>query len=452
VPEDVSAASEFSDDPNLRVGEGDRRGWWPIACIWIGNALNVSTLMTGALLGAGLVLADAFWASLVGFGIVVAYGCFVAMEATDLGLPTSSMSTASLGRAGGRYLISLVLGISLIGWFGVQAGVCGSSFSIAIAQITGFQPPVWACSAFWGALMLVSAVYGFEGVKWVNIVSAPLLFLICLYGVGVSIAGTGVDTVFNYVPAEGIGLVAGINIAVGLWAVGGATIGDFTRYARDRKGAVLSTVVGVLPLNVLVLMMGALLAMVAPESGGDITVIFGALGLAVVGVVALVASTWSVNVGNAYSAGLAFSVMLGKGEKSYKYTTVVAGTVGIVLAAAGILDTFSLFLTVLSACIPALAGTMIADYWLIRKARPENFRPLEGVSVPGLASFVGGAAVALITGGTFTGIVDALSIPFFLGPVNGLVVSMLLYVVIYKAMRLPAFPGGIRLSLKRKES
>ncbi len=155
---------QFGEE-SLHVAESERRGWWPIACIWIGNAFNVSTLMTGAVLGAGLVLSDAFLAAFIGFGIVVAYMCFVAMESVDVGLPTSAMSTASLGKAGGRYLISLIIGISLIGWFGVQAAVCGASFSIMAADLVGFEIPIWASSVFWGVLMLATAVVGFDGVK-----------------------------------------------------------------------------------------------------------------------------------------------------------------------------------------------------------------------------------------------------------------------------------------------
>lgn len=441
----ADAASGQLGDELLHVSEQDRRGWWSIACIWIGNSFNVSTLMTGAILGAGLTLFDSFLAAFVGIGIVVAYMCFVAMEAADVGVPTSAMATASLGKTGGRYLISLIMGVSLIGWFGVQAAVCGSSFSLMAADLIGFEIPVWISSVFWGALMLVTAVIGFDGVKWVNMVSAPLLAITVLYGLVASVSGTGADSIFNYVPAEGIGLVSGISIAVGLFAVGGAGVGDFTRYARDRKGAVLSSIIGLWPAMIVVLMIGAVLAVVVPESGGDISLIMASLGLSVVGLVALVLSTWSVNVGNAYSAGLSFAVLSGKGERSYKPATAIAGAVGIVLAALGIADYFSLFLTVLSAMIPALAGVMIADYWFIRKARPENFKPLPGVSVPGLVSFLVGSAVAMVTGGTFADIpaLAFLNVPFFLGPINSIVVAMVLYVVIYKAMKLPSFPGAI---------
>ena len=224
--------------------------------------------------------------------------------------------------------------------------MCGASFSIAFADLTGFEIPVWISAVVLGALMLASAIYGFDGVKWVNTVSAVLLFVICVYGLGISIAGTGADSIFNYVPVEGMGLAAGISVSVGLFAVGGASVGDFTRYAKDRKAAVVSSVVGVWPVNILVLMMGAVLAIAVPESGGDITIVLSSMGLALISVVAIVASTWAVNVGNAYSAGLAFTAMAGKGEESYKLTTMIAGIVGLVAAAAGIMDYFTTFLTV----------------------------------------------------------------------------------------------------------
>lgn len=437
----------------LYVSESERQGWWPIARIWLGNSFNLSGLITGATLGAGLTLFDSFLASFIGFGIIIAYMCFVAMESADVGLPTAPLSTAALGKQGGRYIVGFIMGVSLIGWFGVQAAVCGASFSVAWLELTGFEVPVWIASVVLGALMLVSAIYGFEGVKWVNTVSAVLLFVICAYGLVVSLSGTAASTVFDYVPAEGMSLAAGISISVGLFAVGGAGVGDFTRYAKDRKAAVLSSIIGLWPASVLVMVMGALLAIVVPESEGDVTIILSSMGLALVSVVAIVASTWAVNVGNAYSAGLAITAMIGKGEETYKLATAIAGVIGLIAAAVGIMDYFTTFLTFLSAMVPALAGVMIADYFFIRKGRAENFKPLEGVSMPGLISFVAGAVFAMITGGTFVGTpLEFLDWPLFIGPINGIVLSMVLYVVVYKAMKLPAFDGPIVLFTKRSDA
>ena len=42
----------------------------------------------------------------------------------------------------------------------------------------------------------------------------------------------------------------------------------------------------------------------------------------------------------------------------------------------------------------------------------------------------------MVTGGTFVGTpFEMLDFPLFIGPVNGIVVSMILYVIIYKAMK-----------------
>ncbi|MFR0706283.1 MAG: cytosine permease, partial [Eggerthella lenta] len=158
------------------------------------------------------------------------------------------------------------------------------------------------------------------------------------------------------------------------------------------------------------------------------------IGLPAVGLIALVLSAWTVNASNVYSAGLGFAVMLGKGEGGSKLTTAVSGVAGIVLAVGGILGQFEAFLTVLSACGPALAGVMVADYWLVRKGRPANVRVPAGVSAAGVAGLACGIAVALVTGGMFALVpgLEALDLPFFVGPVNGIVVAMAAYVAAYR--------------------
>jgi cytosine permease len=121
----------------------------------------------------------------------------------------------------------------------------------------------------------------------------------------------------------------------------------------------------------------------------------------------------------------------------------VAGAVGIIvaligsLAATGFYTVFQNFLSVLSAVIPPLAGTMIADYWIVGKGRKENVTIKPGFHRPGVIAFLAGTLVALITGGTFAnyfpGLVAAapwLNISFFVGPINGIVVSLVLYAII----------------------
>ena len=92
----------------------------------------------------------------------------------------------------------------------------------------------------------------------------------------------------------------------------------------------------------------------------------------------------------------------------------------------------------MSGLIPPLAGVLIAAYWIVGKGKKENFKMRPGFSAPGVISFLVGAVLACITGGTFAnfpGLVAALpflNTPFFVGPVNGIIVSLVLYVLLSK--------------------
>lgn len=417
----------------LQVKDDERTGFLSIAPVPIGNMFSASALLVGATLGAGLTLADSLLAIVFGFGFVMCYMCLVVMEAADTGLPTAAFAGAALGKAGARYLVAIIVGIACLGWFGIQAAVCGASFSLMMNDLAGIDVPVWASTVFWGAVMVVTAVYGFNGLRYLGYVAAPLLAIICLYGTVVSVAsGGGITALLSYVPAPeaAISLVAGVNFAIGLIAMLGTTAGDFIRYARDRRTAVLTCLAGLLPAGIVVLMMGAIMSISTGEA--NIAVIMASFGLPAVGLIALVLSTWTVNASNVYSAGLGFSVMLGRDTDNRKSTTAVAGVIGIAFAAAGILDHLTVFLNVLSACAPALAGAMIADYWIANRGDASKFFIGKGFRACGIAAFAAGTLTALVTGGTF-GMIPVLSfldVPFFIGPVNGILVSIAVFVAV----------------------
>jgi cytosine permease len=169
------------------------------------------------------------------------------------------------------------------------------------------------------------------------------------------------------------------------------------------------------------MVIGAVLTIVTGEY--DISAVLAAVGVPAFGLIALVLATWTTNVTNAYSGGLAFSSLLGVGAKKFKLTTGIAGAIGTILGAVGIMNQFQGFLSILTAFIPPVAGIIIADYWILGKGKKENFKITEGFNWVGIASFVVGAVVAYCTGNVAPFI-------FFVGPINGIVVSMALYTAI----------------------
>jgi len=160
-------------------------------------------LWWGGVLGSSLTLGQSAWAITIGYTIIAAYMSLIGIQGCDLGLPTAVMAGASLGEQGAKYIISLLLAIACIGWFGVQSAVCGLSFSVMFADIFGVNIPVWLSIVFWGLVMLFTAAYGFKGLKVLNIVAVPLLMLVCLYGLVLAISsnnGLSILATYNRKP------------------------------------------------------------------------------------------------------------------------------------------------------------------------------------------------------------------------------------------------------------
>ena len=421
-----------------------RQSWVSIAMVWAGGMICVPCLMVGGVLSSGgLSIGQMVASILIGYGLICAYMICIGMQACDTGLPVAVMAEGALGKQGARYIISLLLAIACIGWFGIQSATCGSAFASMVASMMGMDAPgavmTAICSIVWGVIMLVTACAGFKGLKWLNYIAVPLLVIVCLYGIIAGIIShDGGAVIAAYHPEQSAGLVFGISMTVASFALGGVISADYCRFAKSRGDVVKSSIVGVIPAGLFMLLTGAIMSIVTGQY--DISAILASLGVPVIGLVALVLATWTTNVTNAYSGGLALSNLLGFDESKFKITTGIAGAAGTLLAAFGLLNAFQSFLSLMSALIPPLAGVLIANYWIVCRGNRENFRQRDGFAGAGVIAFVAGALAACVTGGTFAsfpGLVEAmpfLNVPFFVGPVNGIVVSLVLYVILSKVL------------------
>jgi cytosine permease len=414
---------DFMSDQSsgLKVAENQRQSWLSLTAIWIGNIICLPALMVGGLLASGFSIGGVFAALVVGFAVILAYMCLIGIQAADTGLPTATLAGGALGTVGSRFVISLLLAIACIGWFGIQAAVCGASFSAMLQGITGIAIPEWISSLFWGFAMLLTAMFGYKALKYLNYIVVPLLVLILGYVAYAALfKGQGATTIALYRPDQPMNFVGGVNMVVGSFALGGVISGDYSRYAKNRGDVVKSSIIGVLPISLLIMSLGAATAIVSNQY--DITQILISLGLPALGLLVLIFATWSTNVVNAYSGGIAVSNMLGLNESKFKITTGIAGLAGTIMGATGIMMRFSGFLSILSAFIPPVAGVIIADYWIVHKGRKENFHLREGINTAGIIAFAVGAVAAYTSS----------LIGFFIAPVNGIVLSMVLYVILTK--------------------
>jgi len=226
-------------ETGFEIKAEQRQSWTSIAAIWAGGMICVPCLMIGGVLsGGGLSIAQMILAILIGYGLICAYMIMIGMQACDTGLPVAVMASGALGTKGSRYIISIILAIACIGWFGIQSATCGSAFASMIASMSGAeasQTSIMIWSIVWGVIMLITACVGFKGLKWLNYIAVPMLLIVCLYGLIAGITkNNGGEMIAKYAPEASAGLVFGISMVVASFALGGVISADYCRFAKNR--------------------------------------------------------------------------------------------------------------------------------------------------------------------------------------------------------------------------
>lgn len=395
----------------------ERQPWYSIAMIWIGVMICVPALMTGGALVSGLPLGKAILAAVIGYTIVILIMVFTGMQGADLGRPTAVIARSAFGVVGSRIIISLILVIGTIGWFGVQSNVAGAAFSSIVKSWLNVDISVPLSSLIWGIIMLTTAIVGYKALEYLNYIAVPSLFLLSVYGTYISITRFGLENLSHYQPQNPFPFLQGVAMAVGTFAVGATIAADYSRYAKSRGDAVLSSAVGVWPAGVGMIAMGAIMSVVAGTY--DITQVLSSLGLSAVALIVLILATWTTNTVNAYSGGLAITNMFNLSGEKRALATAVAGLLGTVLAVGGILNYFMDWLIILTSAIPPVAGALIADYWIIRGANPEKWREHPGINWAGILAWI-------------IGFIGALKISWGIAPINGIILSMVVYYILWK--------------------
>jgi len=367
--------------------------WVGLATIWFGGMISVPSLLIGSTLVAGLPFWDALLAGLLGFTVVVVFMSLESVAAVEQRLDTVELASAAFGRNGARLVVGLALGVSLLGWFGVQSGVAGGS----IAKI-GQLAFGWQLSAAWasfliGLLMMLTAVFGFKYLKWLNYVAVPCKVALVVYAVTLAFQSQGFEVITRYRPdpAHKLDFATAIGLSIGFFSVGGVISPDYARHARTRLDAVLGSVLGLLPAALGLAACGAMLAII--QNTYDIVEIYAKLGMPVLALSVLIIATWTTNVMNAYSSGLAINQLLHWPEHRRRLATLMAGVLGSLLAASGILGSFMSFLMLLTVTIPPIAGVLVSDYWIARTYQRGSSRRY---NAHGMLAWAGGVGSMLL--------------------------------------------------------
>ncbi|MCG8473841.1 MAG: cytosine permease [Desulfobacterales bacterium] len=409
-----------SDFALTHVSDSHRKGFWPMLVVMLGFTFFSASMWSGGTLGAGLTAKQLIATVMVGNLLLGCYTGLLAYVAAKTGLSTHLLTRFSFGEKG-SYLPSFLLSITQVGWFGVGVAM----FALPVQKITGWN--IHALIIASGLLMTATAWFGIRALTLLSFVAVPSIAILGSLSVGKAFSTFGgLDAWFAMTPKEPLGLFTAIGICVASFISGGTLTPDFTRFSKNSKTAVWTTLIAFFLGNSLMFLFGAVGAAFYQQS--DIFYVLMEQGMIVWAVVILGFNIWTTNDNALYASGLGFSNITGFPKK---YVVLANGIFGT-LAALYLYNNFVGWLSLLNTMLPSIGGILIADYFMVRKrlyGRLDETR-FETVRVSAIVAWAAGVVAAK----TLPGI----------APVNSVLAAIGVYLVAEQAL------GSIRTEPSRE--
>ncbi|GAA3968620.1 cytosine permease [Streptomyces marokkonensis] len=354
-----------SDDYALsRVPRDKRLGFWTMLLQWLAQSGSISQFTLGATIGVGMTFGDAFLAFTLGAVILEVVIFAIGLAGMREGLATPLLTRwAGFGRNGSA-LVSLVISVSLVGWFGVQNTIFGDSVSALVGG------PSWLWCIVAGFAITVLVIFGFRYMAVFAKIVTPLFFAMVAWSVTDALSDHSLSELVNSPPpGETIPLAVAATAIAGGFMTGAIVSPEMTRYNRKGSHVFLQSASSMILSEYIVGMTGVLLGHMV-GSGQVSQIVLSTSG--VFGVLVVLMSTAKINDWNLYGSSLGvvnfFQVVFGK-RVHRGAVTIVLGVAGTVLSAVGIMTHFTDFLSVLGVAIPPVGGIIVAEYWVVRRMR-----------------------------------------------------------------------------------
>jgi len=404
-----------NDYATQRVPMSERKSTLSVSLVVSGFCICMSGLFTGAAMAAGLSLREALIAAFIGNVILSAFGGAVGAAGAREGLSASRLSIYSFGSQGFK-IVSLVLALTMGGWFSVQSGFFGITIN-AMFPNAGFITHPQFAGVWGGLLMLMTAYFGYKGLEVLSKIAIPLIVIISLIGINAAInSAGGWDNVMSITPVGSTTISAGIVLVVGSFAAGASAQADVTRYSKDAKTAWIATIIGFMVANSFIIVAGYLSTLVTGM--GDLPNAMLHLGLGFPALMVLILAQWTTNDNNLYTSSLGLSNIFRIGRSRI---VIIVGVIGSILGGLGVADYFVSWLVVLGIGVPPMAGVIIADYYIIRK---QNYKFKDESILP---KWNANALLAWLIG-----CVVGFTVKFGVASLNSLIVTVVAYVIIMK--------------------
>ncbi|SED79196.1 cytosine permease [Streptomyces sp. 2131.1] len=367
-----------SDDYSLsRVPRDQRFGFWSMLLQWLAQSGSISQFTLGATIGVGMTFGDAFLAFTLGAVILEVVIFAIGLAGMREGLATPMLTRwVGFGRNGSA-LVSFVIAVSLVGWFGVQNKIFGDSVSALVGG------PAWIWCVLAGIAITALVIFGFKYMANFAKIVTPLFFAMVAFSVIRTLNDHSFgDLVHSPPPGDTIPLAVAATAIAGGYMTGAIVSPEMTRYNRKGSHVFLQSASSMILSEYIVGLTGVLLGHLVKSNEVSHIVLStsGAFGVLVV-----LMSTAKINDWNLYGSSLGvvnfFQVVFGK-RVHRGAVTIVLGIAGTVLSAVGIMSHFTEFLTILGVAIPPIGGIIVAEYWVVKRMRKPLDETREAQTLP----------------------------------------------------------------------
>jgi NCS1 family nucleobase:cation symporter-1 len=382
-----------------------KRNWttYNYAALWISMAHCIPTYMlASSLISVGMNWWQALLTILIGNTIVLIPILLNSHPGTKYGIPFPVFARASYGTIGSN-LPALMRAIVACGWFGIQAWIGGEAlhtlFSALIPRwhellggpVGGHTPTEWVSFLlFWGLNIFI--IYrGMNLLRMVENWAAPFVLIM-----------TGVLLVWAIQRAHGLGyllhatprfhgvaefmpiFVPSLTAMIGYWATLSLNMPDFTRFGRSQREQAVGQVIALPTTMTVFAAMGVMItsaaAVIYPHMPTSdlwdpmkLVRQFSLVWVVAISMFTVVVATLAVNIAaNVVSPANDFANAFPKWI-SFRRGGLLTGIIGILMQPWRLLADPSGYifkwLIGYSGGLGAIAGVLIADYWLLRARR-----------------------------------------------------------------------------------
>lgn len=376
------------------------RSWttYNYAALWISMAHCIPTYMLASgLMDKGMSWGQALATIALGNTIVLVPILLNSHPGTKYGIPFPVFARASYGTYGSN-LPALLRAMVACGWFGIQTWIGGQAVqtfvrvlfpawptALGSAPVGGHLPTEWVSFLFFWALNILIVYRGMELLKHVENWAAPFVLVMTAAlvwwaidranGLGPILAQPGKLQGDAFWKAFFPSLTA----MVGYWATLSLNMPDFTRLGHSQREQTIGQVVA-LPTTMTVFAgMGVVITSATAIIYGkaiwepvELVGRFQSTAVVAVAMFTIVVATLSVNIAaNVVSPANDFANAF-PSRISFSTGGLITGVVGIAMQPWKLLesgDRYIGWLITLSGGMGAIAGVLVADYWILRKQR-----------------------------------------------------------------------------------